>query len=60
MVTQASFTTGAVDPRVGIFLSSVKISDGFFFSHATKKTAPSSLIAHTEMPEQNGEKEIFK
>ena len=42
--------------RVGIFLSSLKISDRFFFSHAIKKTLPSSLVGHMDMPKQNEEK----
>ena len=52
----AEFLTKAVDARVGIFLSSMNISDRFCFSHAIKKTVPSSLVSDTEMPEQNGEK----
>ena len=32
----AEFPTWAVDPRVGIFLSSLNISDQFFFSHVIK------------------------
>ena len=34
------FPTGAVDPMISIFVSSLKISDRFFFSHATKKRCP--------------------
>ena len=49
----AELPTGAVDPRVGIFLSSLNIDP---FSHAIKKTVLSFLVAHKEMPEQNGEK----
>ena len=30
---QASFSTGTVDPRVGIFLSPLNINDEFYFSH---------------------------
>ena len=52
----AEFSTGVVDPRVGIFLSSLKISDRYNFSHAIKKTVPSSLVSHMEMPEQNSKK----
>ena len=29
---QASFSTGTLDPRVGIFLSSTNINDGFYLS----------------------------
>ena len=30
---QASFPTGTVDPRVGIFLSPLNTNDGFYLSH---------------------------
>ena len=30
---QASFPTGKVDPRVGIFLSPLNTNDGFYLSH---------------------------
>ena len=52
----AEFPTGAVDPKVGIFLLSLKIRDRFFFSHAIKKIVPFPLIAHMEMQKQNEEK----
>ena len=32
---QASFPTGMVDPRFGIFLLTLNINDQFFFSHDT-------------------------
>ena len=56
----ADFSTGAADPRVGMFLSSLKICDCFFCPHAIKKPVPSSLVSHTEIPEQNGEKKKTK
>ena len=46
----AEFPTGVVDTWTGIFLSQ------FIFSHAIKKSVPYFLVAHTEMPEQNGRK----
>ena len=54
------FPTGAVALRVGIFLSNRKSVINTFHSHAIKKTVPSSLVAHTEMPEQNDEKYKFQ
>ena len=32
--TRLEFPTGMVDPRVGIFLSTLNVNDRFFFSHA--------------------------
>ena len=52
----AEFPTGTFDQRVCNFLLSMKISDRFFFSYAIKKTVSSSLVAHMEMPERNGER----
>ena len=50
------YPTGAVDPKLGIFLSALKISDWFFILHAIKKTVPFSFVSHTEMRKPNGEK----
>ena len=53
----AKFPTGAVNPRIGTFFFVVTENQWLLlFSHAIKKTVPSSLVAHTEMPEQNGKK----
>ena len=42
----AELPTEAMGPRDGIFLSSVKISDRVFFSHAIKKVVPFSFVSH--------------
>ena len=39
-VRQASFPTGTVDLRVGIFLSTLNIIDRFFFSHISEYSFP--------------------
>ena len=38
---QASFPTGTVGPRVGIFLSQLNTNDGFYFSHIPTHTRSS-------------------
>ena len=38
---QASFPTGMVGPRVGIFLSPLNTNDGFYFSHIPTHTRSS-------------------
>ena len=40
---QASFPTGMVGPRVGIFLSPLNTNDGFYFSHILMHTRSSDL-----------------
>ena len=56
----AEFPTVVADPMVGIFLSSLKISDRFLFSLTIKKTVPSSLVADTKVQEQNAKKKKKK
>ena len=43
---QASFPTGTVGPRVGIFLSPLNINDGFYLSHPRDLPIPSTLPAY--------------
>ena len=37
----ASFPTGTMDPRVGIFLSLLNTNDGYYFSHIPMHTRSS-------------------
>ena len=51
---QASFPTGTVGPRVGIFLSPLNTNDGFYFSHIPTHTRSSdpyvSLLSEKSVP----------
>ena len=41
---QASFPTGTVGPRVGIFLSPLNTNDGFYLSHMSKNNGNPDLL----------------
>ena len=50
---QASFPTGTVGPRVGIFLEPMNTNDGFFFSYTTSsdRTVRYSIISVGDVTE---------
>ena len=54
------FPTWAVAPRIGIFLSSLKISNRLFLSLLPGKKMPTSLVAHAEMPKTKRQKKKKK
>ena len=57
---QASFPTGTVGPRVGIFLSPLNTNDGFYLSHPRDLLIPSTLPAYQSSSRPNNNVEISK